>query len=87
MATMLFALGFIYYQHRTTINTNAKIDALQAELNKTDEKLLLLATILNDNIAEQKNPLYINEDWTIDRLPTHLDLNGDDMTWIKKYAK
>lgn len=53
------------------------------------DKMRLIAVINNHNTAVVKNNyaksdlIYINEDWTINRLPNHLNLSEDDKEWLR----
>lgn len=58
-----------------------------------NDRMALLAIVNNNNMAvvkygyPRKDIMFINEDWTIDRIPPHVQLNKDDEIFVRKFLK
>ena len=61
---------------------------------KWNTDILTLCSIVdNHNLAVSQNGypkshyIYLNSDWTIDRLPEHVELNSDTREFLRKYVR
>jgi hypothetical protein len=69
-----------------------QFEAVNNRLNKASETVRLLALLLNENFAiiSQGLPdtlMFLNRDWTVDRLPRHLDLSPEEKEALNKQLK
>ena len=73
-------------------------EAAEAAAKKTwertkwnSERITLLGILYNNNMTAQRTGrhdyIYLNEDWTINRLPNHLRLDADDRSFLRKFVR
>lgn len=70
----------------------AQIDALNKRLDVAANKLKLVGLMVNENfnIIGQKisdSFIYMNSDWTLDRMPKYLDLSPNDRQYLEQYVR
>lgn len=71
----------------------SQIDALQNKVASLRDKVMLMGLLLNENfniIKQNENKdemVFFNRDWTLDKLPSHIDLSDEDKEYLKKYVK
>ena len=77
-------------KYNQAMDVNAK---LYAQLQRTSDKLALLGTVMNNNfLVDQKNLprteyVYVNSDWTIDKMPNQMNFSPEDKEFFNKYLK
>lgn len=66
-------------------------DKINKRLAWSNERLVLLATVQQENFAALKNGdnnfIYFKGDWTINQMPRFLELTPEDKEFLKKYLK
>lgn len=71
----------------------SQLDALQNKVSSLRDKVMLMGLLLNENFNilkqdENKDEMvFFNRDWTLDKLPSHIDLSDEDKEYLKKYVK
>lgn len=70
----------------------AQIDALNKRLDAAANKLKLMGLMVNENfniIGQQISDsfIYMNSDWTLDRMPRYLDLSPEDRQYLEQYVR
>ena len=68
-----------------------KVASMPSTVNADHDKLLLLATMHNENLralqlGKPNHIIFINGNWTIDRMPRYLDMGKDEMQWIIQFV-
>lgn len=81
-------------QIKSAIATLQKNQASQeAKLQTTSDRLSTLGMIFNEDMAilsqniDKRKVIVLNEDWTLDRMPTHLKLTPQDAVFLQKYVR
>jgi len=75
------------------LENKTKYDEITAKLNVTSHKVGLMGVILNENfniLDQNKNVhklMFFNRDWTLDRMPSYIELSEDDIEYLKKFVK
>ena len=71
-----------------------KLMQVEGRIDKQDDNIWLLALLHNENFSAVRKAtgiqdiLFINRDWTIDRIPSHLLIPNEDANKIyKKFVK
>lgn len=70
-----------------------QLEALQNKVGTLRDKVMLMGLLLNENfniIKQNENKeemVFFNRDWTLDKMPTHIDLSDEDKEYLKKYIK
>jgi hypothetical protein len=76
-----------------TSENKTQLDALTNKVGSTRDKVMLMGLLLNENFnivkqGENKEEMvFFNRDWTLDRMPTHIELSDEDREYLKKYIK
>ncbi len=69
----------------------SEMDVLGKKVKIQGDRIIILGIIQNDNAMGTRNgdrdPLYLNPDWTIPREPRYLQPTGEDLDFIRKNVK
>jgi len=74
-------------------DNKAAIDSIQAKLNTNSTKIGLMGMLLNENFTMimrgegSSDFIFFNRDWTLDRMPKHIELTEDDREYLKKMVR
>ena len=75
------------------VEQKAQLDALQAKVGTLRDKVMLMGLLLNENfniIKQNDNKddmVFFNRDWTLDKMPSHIELSDEDKEYLQKYIK
>lgn len=86
------------YRQQEEVRRREYEDQAESAIRKTygrtksnRERITLLGILYNNNTAAaragRKDFIFLNEDWTIDRMPTYLALDAEDREFLSKYVK
>ena len=70
-----------------------QLDALQNKVGSIRDKVMLMGLLLNENFniikqnEDKDEMVFFNSDWTLNKMPTHIDLSDEDKEYLKKYVK
>lgn len=70
-----------------------QLDALQNKVGSIRDKVMLMGLLLNENFnivkqnEDKDEMVFFNTDWTLNKMPTHIDLSDEDKEYLKKYVK
>jgi hypothetical protein len=76
-----------------TNENKSQLDALTNKVGSIRDKVMLMGLLLNENFniikqGENKEEMvFFNRDWTLDKMPTHIELSDEDREYLKKYIK
>lgn len=74
-------------------NQTSEYESLKRSIKRAHDKLRLLGSLQNNNFAvynryhPDSSYIYLNRDWTIDRVPGNLKLQDDDEEFFREYVK
>lgn len=70
-----------------------QLDALQNKVGSIRDKVMLMGLLLNENFniikqnEDKDEMVFFNSDWTLNKMPSHIDLSDEDKEYLKKYVK
>lgn len=73
-------------------SNKSQIEALQSRVGSIRDKVMLMGLLLNENFNiikqdESKDEMvFFNSDWTLNKMPTHIDLSDEDRDYLRKYV-
>ena len=72
---------------------NAKLDKLSEASIAQKTKIHLMGVMLNENFCivrnnkSKKDMIFFNRDWTLDKMPSNIELAPEDKEYLKKFVK
>ena len=85
-------LKSIVSQHQVELESQQQsLEKLQVRTKNNTEKINLSGILMNENFtiirneADRKQLIFFNRDWTIDKMPQHLNLSDEDKEYLQKY--
>lgn len=72
---------------------NAKLEKLSEASIQQKNKIHLMGVMLNENFCivrnnkSKKDMIFFNRDWTLDKMPSNIELAPEDKEYLKKFVK
>jgi hypothetical protein len=93
--------GLLYFRHKTVMEKpelvvpNKKpVEEVKPEITTVqNDRMALMGIVNNNNSAvmrygySRQDIIFINEDWTIDRIPPHVQLSKEDEVFVRRFLK
>ena len=73
-------------------SNKSQLDALQSKVGSIRDKVMLMGLLLNENFnilkqdESKEEMVFFNSDWTLNKMPTHIDLSDEDREYLRKYV-